>query len=60
MPQVILLIMGGVYLWGVWKFWRGFRRTNFQQGRLPLSLLWPVLLIGNSSYRRNFQKALKG
>ena len=49
-----------VYVGGVWKFWKGFHRTNFSQGRLYLSLLWPALLIGNKSYRQNFRKALKG
>jgi hypothetical protein len=50
----------GVYIWGAWKFWTGFRRTNFDQGRIHLTLLWPVFLIANKSYRRNFTKALKG
>ncbi len=52
-----------VYVGGIWKFWNGFERTNFQRSlpnRLSLSLLWPVLLITNKSYRRNFRKALKG
>lgn len=52
-----------VYTGGAWKFWNGFHRTNFSQGlsnRLSLSLLWPVLLITNKSYRRNFNKILKG
>jgi hypothetical protein len=52
-----------VYVAGVWKLWTGFNRTNFTQtlsNRLGLSLLWPVLLIANKSYRRNFRKALKG
>ncbi|BAZ16976.1 hypothetical protein NIES4071_88540 [Calothrix sp. NIES-4071] len=52
-----------VYVSGIWKFWNGFERTNFQRSlpnRLSLSLLWPVLLITNKSYRRNFRKALKG
>lgn len=48
-----------VYAGGVWKFWTGFNRTNFSQGRLYLSLLWPVFLI-SKSYRQNFGKALKG
>ena len=47
------------YVGGVWKFWTGFRRTNFSQGRLRLALLWPVLLF-SKSYRQNFTKALKG
>ncbi|MCW6036677.1 hypothetical protein K4A83_10440 [Spirulina subsalsa FACHB-351] len=57
---IILLVAYGV---GVWKFWQGYKRTNFQPGlvnRLGLSLLWPVLLPVNRSYRQNFQKALKG
>ena len=57
---VIAAIAYGV---GIWKFWKGYKRTNFQPGitnRIMLSLLWPVLLITNKSYRQNFQKALKG
>ncbi|GAB4323840.1 MULTISPECIES: hypothetical protein [Leptodesmis] len=50
-----LIIYGG----GIWKFWTGFNRTNFSQGRLYLALLWPVLVF-NKSYRQNFTKALKG
>lgn len=51
------------YVGGVWKFWKGFERTNFARSlpnRVTLSLLWPVLLIANKSYRQNFTKALKG
>lgn len=48
-----------VYVGGIWKFWTGFRRTNFSQGKVYLALLWPVLLV-NKSYRQNFTKALKG
>lgn len=54
---IILVVVYGV---GVWRFWNGFNRTNFSQGRLYLSLLWPVLLLSNKSYRQNFTKALKG
>jgi hypothetical protein len=50
-----LIIYGG----GIWKFWTGFNRTNFSEGRLYLALLWPVLVF-NKSYRQNFTKALKG
>ena len=56
---LLLVVYGG----GVWKFWNGFERTNFSktfQNRLLLSMLWPFLLIGNKSYRKNFTKALKG
>lgn len=48
-----------VYAGGGWKFWKGFRRTNFTEGRLYLTLLWPVL-VANKSYRKNFTKAIKG
>ena len=51
------------YVGGVWKFLSGYRRTNFNAslpGKVALALLWPVLLVGNKSYRRNFNKALKG
>lgn len=63
MPQLIALILLAVYIGGIWKFLSGYRRTNFNTGlpgKISLALLWPVLLIGNKSYRRNFQKALKG
>ncbi len=56
---VIGFLLFVVYVGGVYKFWTGFRRTNFSQGKLYLSLLWPVL-IANRSYRQNFTKALKG
>lgn len=52
-----------VYAGGIWKFWNGFNRTNFQRtlpNRLRLALLWPALFITNKSYRQNFRKALKG
>ncbi|PSP16032.1 MAG: hypothetical protein BRC58_10410 [Cyanobacteria bacterium QS_8_64_29] len=56
---IVLLVAYGA---GVWRFWRGFERTNFDPtlaNRLGLSLLWPAL-IWNGRYRRNFTKALKG
>ncbi len=60
-----LIIFGliALYGYGAWRFWSGFERTNFSQtlpNRIGLSLLWPALFITNKSYRRNFQKALKG
>lgn len=57
--KLIIFGLAIVYFVGVWKFWRGFHRTNFSQGKIVLSLLWPVLMI-NGSYRQNFTKALKG
>jgi hypothetical protein len=58
---IIVLILG--YIWGGWKFWKGFKQTNFEQNiinRLFLSTLWLPLLIVNKSYRKNYQRALKG
>jgi hypothetical protein len=65
MAMVKLIIFGliVIYIGGAWKFWNGFSRTNFTQAlpnRIGLSLLWPALFIVNSSYRRNFRRALKG
>jgi hypothetical protein len=60
MPQLIGIIIGVVYVVGIWKFLAGFDRTNFTQNRFGLALLWPVLFVMNSNYRRNFTKALKG
>lgn len=63
MAQLISFILLIVYIGGFWKFWTGFNRTNFGRGlvnKLLLSSLWPALLIINKSYRKNFQKALKG
>lgn len=60
MIKLLLFAALVVYVAGVWKFWTGFHRTNFTQGRVPLALLWPVFMIANRSYRQNFQRALKG
>lgn len=59
---IIVALLAGYGL-GIWKFWQGFERTNFEptlSNRLKLSLLWPILWVGNESYRKNFRRALKG
>ena len=61
--EIIGLILGVVYVGGIWKFWSGYLNTNFSRNfltRITLSLLWPALLVINPAYRKNFQKALKG
>lgn len=58
MEYLVILLLGGLYVGGGWKFWKGFRYTNFQSGRLLLTLLWPILLF-NKSYRQNFAKTLR-
>ena len=63
MHQFIVIVLLVAYLGGIWRFWKGFRQTNFGSSlpnKLFLSLLWPVLLVANKSYRQNFRKALKG
>jgi hypothetical protein len=59
MSQLFGFVILAIYVVGVYRFWKGFRRTNFSQGKLYLSLLWPVLMF-NRSYRQNFTRALKG
>jgi predicted permease len=56
---MLWLLLAIIYVGGGWRFWSGFRQTNFSQNRLVLTLLWPALLV-NKSYRQNFRKALKG
>lgn len=58
--SLLVIILLGVYAGGAIKFWRGFNRTNFSQGKVHLALLWPVLFATNKSYRQNFNRALKG
>jgi hypothetical protein len=62
MKILIIGLLVVFYVGGVWKFWGGFGRTNFDRSlptKIVLGLLWPVLVF-NRSYRKNFQKALKG
>ena len=63
MVKLIQFTILVVYLTGIWKFIKGYNHTNFSRqlpSRLMLCLLWPILVVANSSYRHNFQKALKG
>ena len=60
MPTLVAIIALAFYGAGAWKFWTGFNRTDFSSGKAYLTLLWPVFMIGNKAYRRNFNKALKG
>jgi hypothetical protein len=60
METLVGLVLLGLYGGGAWKFWKGFHRTNFSQGKLQLTLFWPLFLVANKSYRQNFNRALKG
>ncbi|MCL1465074.1 hypothetical protein [Argonema galeatum] len=62
MVKLVVIALLVAYVGGVWKFWTGFERTNFNRNlptRLSMSVLWPVLLV-NRSFRKNFTKVLKG
>ncbi|MBW4439927.1 MAG: hypothetical protein KME10_01560 [Plectolyngbya sp. WJT66-NPBG17] len=59
MNTVLVFALLGIYVVGAYRFWKGFRRTNFSQGKVYLALLWPALMF-NRSYRQNFTRALKG
>ena len=63
MGSFITFLLVVAYAGTAMKFWQGFERTNFSRNlvnRLSLSLLWPALFVVNPSYRRNFNRALKG
>lgn len=60
MGTLIALLLAGIYGGGAFKFWTGFNRTNFTDGRVKFTLLWPLFLALNKSYRQNFSRALKG
>lgn len=60
MGGFIGLLVLAVYGYGAWRFWRGFNRTSFSQGKVYLTFLWPFFVIGSKSYRQNFSKTLKG
>ena len=43
------------------RFWNNYSQTTFtDEGRLRLTALWPILWITSSSFRSNFNKAIKG
>lgn len=60
MGTLVTLLLIALYGGGAWKFWSGFDRTTFSDGKVPLTLLWPLLLASNKAYRENFDRALKG
>ncbi|MBE9159519.1 hypothetical protein IQ265_22185 [Nodosilinea sp. LEGE 06152] len=60
MSTLIALLLAGIYGGGAFKFWTGFNRTHFTEGKVKFTLLWPLFLALNKSYRENFSRALKG
>ncbi|OBQ08878.1 MAG: hypothetical protein AN482_12520 [Anabaena sp. LE011-02] len=52
-----------VYVGYAWKFWHGFRWTTYEKtvsNQIKLTLLWPVLLVVNRRFSRNFKRAKRG
>jgi hypothetical protein len=60
MGTLITLLLVFIYGGGAFKFWTGFNRTNFTEGKVKFTVLWPLFLALNKSYRENFNRALKG
>lgn len=59
MGYLVGILLAGLYVGGAFKFWSGFKQTNFNQNRLVLTAMWPIFIF-NRSYRSNFVRALKG
>lgn len=60
---LIKFLLLAAYVYGAWRFWTGYRATNFNTSlpnRVAFTLLWPAFLAFSPSYRQNFKKALKG
>lgn len=57
---LLKLTIAAVYVIGAYKFWCGFRQTNFTSGRILLTIFWPVCYVINPRYRQNFTRALRG
>jgi hypothetical protein len=60
MGTLITLLLVVIYGGGAFKLWTGFNRTNFTDGKVKFTVLWPLFLALNKSYRENFNRALKG
>ena len=60
MFTLLQIAAAAIYITGAWKFWSGFRQTNFTSGRILLTLLWPACFALNPRYRKNFGLALRG
>ncbi|GAB0496946.1 hypothetical protein MMPV_008267 [Pyropia vietnamensis] len=55
-----LLAFGG-WAFAAVRFASGFEATTYDEKmKVPLAAAWPVLLILNAKYRKNFTKAIKG
>lgn len=56
-PNIISL---PAYLFGAYRFFRGFEATTYEsQYKLPLAALWPLFILANGRYRENFLKAIE-
>lgn len=59
-PLVPNWLLLGSYVFGAYRFFRGFRATDYQRMyRIPLSLLFPIFLIASATFRSNFSRAIR-
>lgn len=60
LPVVPDWILISTWLFGAYRFYRGFNRTPYQSSfRVPLAVAWPLLIIVNGSYRQNFMRSIR-
>ena len=57
--QIIGIVLGVIYVLGIWRFLAGFKNTFYESNGFLLALFWPILIF-NGKYRTEFFKALKG
>lgn len=59
-PFVPNWLLISTWLFGAYRFYRGFNRTPYQSSfRVPLAVAWPLLVIFNGSYRQNFVRSIR-
>lgn len=61
MMSILPLLAFGGWAYAAVRFASGFDATTYDDKmKVPLAAAWPVLLILNAKYRKNFSKAIKG
>jgi len=60
-PFVPNFALIGGWIYGSVKFAQGFHKTDYQRGyKYPLALLWPVFMLVNGNFRKNFMRTFRG
>lgn len=60
LPLVPDWLLISTWLFGAYRFYRGYSRTPYQSSfRVPLAVAWPLLVIFNGSYRQNFVRSIR-